>query len=287
MTQNNQPPRPLKPTPRPERQAAFRVGISAESRAAAFLLAKGFRILARRWRSPRGEIDIIARRRRLLVFAEVKARASFDEAAESINERQRRRIAAAAEAWLAANPDEMIRDIRFDAILVATGKIPRHIPAAFRNQLVVEALRRSEELVDLHPDSVGDTAEVIRDRFNRGRACARILRGGTYEVDLGWRSPPYARAAISTPRAISLVAAPCWVTAAAIALLILPISRIVCSMPVIAAIERCSRALHAGDLRPDLLGRAAGLTRQRLHLSGDHGKATSGLSRARGLDGRH
>ena len=65
------------------------------------------------------------------MFAEVKARASLDEAAELINERQRRRIAAAAEVWLAANPDEMIRDIRFDAILVAPDKIPRHIPAAF------------------------------------------------------------------------------------------------------------------------------------------------------------
>ncbi|MGA8961093.1 MAG: YraN family protein, partial [Pseudolabrys sp.] len=56
MTQTDQPSRPLKPAPRPERQAAFRVGISAESRAAAFLIAKGFRILARRWRSPLGEI---------------------------------------------------------------------------------------------------------------------------------------------------------------------------------------------------------------------------------------
>ena len=65
------------------------------------------------------------------MFAEVKARASLDEAAESINERQRQRIAAAAEAWLAANADEMILDIRFDAILVVPGKIPRHIPAAF------------------------------------------------------------------------------------------------------------------------------------------------------------
>jgi putative endonuclease len=131
MTANDEPPRPRKPTPRPERQAAFRVGISAESRAAAFLIAKGFRILARRWRSPLGEIDIVARRRRLLVFAEVKARASLDEAAESVNERQRRRIAAAAEVWLAANPDKTILDIRFDAILVAPGRIPRHIPAAF------------------------------------------------------------------------------------------------------------------------------------------------------------
>jgi putative endonuclease len=131
MTQTDQPSRPPKPAPRPERQAAFRVGISAESRAAAFLIAKGFRILARRWRSALGEIDIVARRRHLLVFAEVKARASLDEAAEAVSDRQRRRIAAAADIWLAANPDETIRDIRFDAILVAPGKIPCHIPAAF------------------------------------------------------------------------------------------------------------------------------------------------------------
>ena len=131
MTQTDQPSRPPKPSPRPERQAAFRVGISAERRAAAFLIAKGFRILARRWRSPLGEIDIVARRRHLLVFAEVKARASLDEAAEAVSDQQRRRIAAAGEIWLAANPDETIRDIRFDAILVAPGKIPRHIPAAF------------------------------------------------------------------------------------------------------------------------------------------------------------
>jgi putative endonuclease len=131
MATSSRSPRAAKSAPRPERQAAFRIGISAESRAAVYLIAKGFRILARRWRSPLGEIDIVARRRQLLVFAEVKARASLDEAAESVNERQRRRIAAAAEIWLAANPDKTIRDIRFDAILVAPGKIPRHIPAAF------------------------------------------------------------------------------------------------------------------------------------------------------------
>ena len=130
MSTNDNRPRPLIPAPRPERQAAFRLGISAESRAAAFLIAKGFRILARRWRSPLGEIDIVARRRHLLVFAEVKARASLAEAAESVDERQRRRIAAAAEIWLAVNPDKTIFDIRFDAILVAPGKLPRHIPAA-------------------------------------------------------------------------------------------------------------------------------------------------------------
>jgi putative endonuclease len=117
--------------PPPERQIAYRTGISAESRAAAFLVAKGFRILARRWRSPVGEIDIIARRRTLLVFVEVKARERFDDAAWSVTDRQRLRIAAAAEAWLARYADSRIRDIRFDAILVAPGRIPRHITSAF------------------------------------------------------------------------------------------------------------------------------------------------------------
>jgi putative endonuclease len=120
-----------KAPPRPERQAAFRLGISAESRAAAWLIAHGYRILARRWKCPLGEIDIIAARRHLLIFVEVKARADLDAAAESVTEQQRRRIAAAAEAWLAAFPQPSIRDMRFDAILVAPGKLPRHIPGAF------------------------------------------------------------------------------------------------------------------------------------------------------------
>src|SRR5207302_5748311 len=107
------------PAANAKRQLAFRAGLSAESRAAAFLIAKGFRILARRWRSPVGEIDIVARRRRLLVFVEVKARENLDDAAWSVTGRQRARIVAAAEAWLARYPDERIEDIRFDAILVA------------------------------------------------------------------------------------------------------------------------------------------------------------------------
>jgi putative endonuclease len=83
------------------RRVAFRAGISAESRAALLLIVKGFRILARRWKSPVGEIDIVARRRRLLVFVEVKARQDRDEAAWSVTDRQRGRIVAAAQAWLA------------------------------------------------------------------------------------------------------------------------------------------------------------------------------------------
>jgi len=128
--------RPLpaaKPLAAPERQAAFRVGISAESRAAAWLIARGFRILARRWKSPLGEIDIVAARRQLLIFVEVKARASLDEAAEAVTPRQKRRIAQAAELWLAANQQVSFRDIRFDAILVAPGRLPRHVAAAFES----------------------------------------------------------------------------------------------------------------------------------------------------------
>jgi putative endonuclease len=119
------------PSPSRQRQIAFRTGISAESRAAALLIVKGFRILARRWRSPVGEIDIVARRRSLLIFVEVKARGQQDDAAWSVTEGQRARIVAAAESWLAQHSDDRIRDIRLDAVLVAPGRIPHHIPAAF------------------------------------------------------------------------------------------------------------------------------------------------------------
>ena len=135
MARRELPPKPkvLKPGPRPERVAAFGLGISAESRAAAWLIAHGYRILARRWKSSLGEIDIIAARRYTLIFVEVKARASLDSAAEAVTDRQKQRIAAAAEIWLAANPMPAIRDMRFDAILVAPGKLPRHIPSAFES----------------------------------------------------------------------------------------------------------------------------------------------------------
>ena len=134
MARDGKPPHPaplVGDGPRPERQVAFRLGLSAESRAAALLVAKGFRILARRWKSPLGELDIVARRRALLVFVEVKARERLDDAAWSVTPRQRARITGAAEAWLAAHPDDSIRDIRFDAMLVAPGRMPRHIQAAF------------------------------------------------------------------------------------------------------------------------------------------------------------
>jgi putative endonuclease len=119
------------PQPAPERIEAFRTGISAESRCAAWLIAKGYRILARRYRSRAGEIDIVARRRGVTVFIEVKARATLDEAAYAITPLQQRRIVAAAEAWLALHPKYASDELRFDAMLIAPGRLPRHLVAAF------------------------------------------------------------------------------------------------------------------------------------------------------------
>ena len=113
------------------RQAAFRLGISAEGRAALLMAAKGYRELARRWKSPVGEIDLVMRRRRIIVFVEVKARGRLDDAAEAVSPRQRRRIVAAAEAWLAAHPEHAGYDMRFDAVLVAPGRLPQHLISAF------------------------------------------------------------------------------------------------------------------------------------------------------------
>lgn len=118
-------------TPSPERVIAFQTGISAESRASAYLLAKGYRILARRFRTRYGEIDIVARRRNLLAFVEVKARATLDDAAYAITPQQRQRIIAAAEAWLMNHPEHANFDCRFDAILIAPKSLPRHLTAAF------------------------------------------------------------------------------------------------------------------------------------------------------------
>ncbi len=125
------PPQGVPRAAEPKRQAAFLLGMSAETRAAALLLAKGYRIAARRWRCAAGEIDIVARRGNLLVFVEVKARTTFDDAAYSVTPRQQQRIASAAAIWLADHAADAQCDMRFDAILVAPRRWPRHIQAAF------------------------------------------------------------------------------------------------------------------------------------------------------------
>lgn len=124
-------PRRPRAAPQPKRQVALRFGISAESRAALLLLAKGYRILARRYKTPVGEIDIVARRRGTLIFVEVKARDNFDAAAEAVTPRQQARIIHAAQYWLAAHADAAETPMRFDAVLVAPGKLPRHLTNAF------------------------------------------------------------------------------------------------------------------------------------------------------------
>src|SRR5215469_4197660 len=114
-----------------ERVAAFQTGLSAESRAAAYLMAKGYRILAKRFRTPYGELDLVVKRRNLVAFVEVKARATLDDAAFAITPHQQGRIINAAQAWLAAHPEYAEFELRFDAMLIAPRRLPRHLLAAF------------------------------------------------------------------------------------------------------------------------------------------------------------
>jgi putative endonuclease len=115
----------------PARVAAFRTGLSAEALAAAYLMAKGYGILAKRFRTPHGEIDLVARKRDLVAFIEVKARASLDDAAYAVTPRQQARIIAAAQAWLMTHPEHAEFELRFDAVLIAPRRLPRHLLAAF------------------------------------------------------------------------------------------------------------------------------------------------------------
>ena len=100
--------------------------------AAAALLAKGYRILARRWRTPYGEIDLIAVRGRRLAFVEVKRRATRLEGEAAITPRQARRIARAAEFWVSRNPAYRDHEQGLDVIFVMPGRLPLHLPDALQ-----------------------------------------------------------------------------------------------------------------------------------------------------------
>lgn len=114
------------------RRRARRRGRRAETLGAWFLRLQGYRILARGHRTPVGEIDLIARRGRRIAFVEVKARASREQAAESLGARQRRRIVRAAHYWLAGRADATGLDLSFDLILIAPRRLPRHLRDAWR-----------------------------------------------------------------------------------------------------------------------------------------------------------
>ncbi|MDD3445050.1 MAG: YraN family protein [Zavarzinia sp.] len=115
-----------------ERRRALRAGRRAETLAALFLMARGWRILARDWRCKSGEIDLVARRRHIVAFIEVKYRPEPGEAGEAIRPRQRERILRAAGLFMAGRPALAGLDIRFDAVLVSPWRLPRHIADAWR-----------------------------------------------------------------------------------------------------------------------------------------------------------
>jgi putative endonuclease len=114
------------------RQWAQRRGQVAEWLCLWYLRLRGWRIIARDWRCPSGEIDIVARRGRVLAVIEVKSRSKTGAAAEALLPRQRRRIARAAEAFLLSRPDLAGLDLRFDLMLVARSRLPRHWHGAWR-----------------------------------------------------------------------------------------------------------------------------------------------------------
>lgn len=106
-------------------------GRRAEFAARWWLRLKGYRILAAGYRVPVGEIDIVARRGKIVAIVEVKSRGDLDLAAHAISPRQRRRILRATEAFLNAHPGHLACTVRFDAILVAPWRRPRHLQAAW------------------------------------------------------------------------------------------------------------------------------------------------------------
>ena len=113
-------------------RAAHASGLRAEAIAALLLQLKGYSVLARRMKTRAGEIDLVVRRGRSLVFVEVKARQDMDAAAEALQGRQRARLARAAEIFIGARPALMDLDIRFDLVLVVPRRWPRHLPDAWR-----------------------------------------------------------------------------------------------------------------------------------------------------------
>lgn len=113
------------------RQRAERGGRRAETLAAWWLRLKGWRILATRARTPVGEVDLVARRGKMLAFIEVKARASDDEAALALDDFRLRRVARAAEA-LAPRYERPGDTTRIDAIFIVPGRWPRHMKDVWR-----------------------------------------------------------------------------------------------------------------------------------------------------------
>ena len=115
--------------PERERQARYRAGLRSEWIATLALRLRGYRILARRWTSSAGEVDIVALRGNRLAFVEVKHRSdtSDEEAHAAVGPAQRERVHRAAELWLAQHKRHRDCEIGFDLVLVAPRRLPRII----------------------------------------------------------------------------------------------------------------------------------------------------------------
>lgn len=113
------------------RQAAERGGRRAELLAAWLLRLKGYRILASRFRTAAGEIDLIATRGRTVVFVEVKRRPDEAAGLGAVTATARSRIARASAIWVSRNPAAAAMDHRYDVIVASPGRLPRHVRNVF------------------------------------------------------------------------------------------------------------------------------------------------------------
>lgn len=117
--------------PASSRERAEARGRLAELAALMALRLKGYRLLARRFKSGQGEVDLIMRRGEVTAFIEVKARASLDEGVMAVTNHQSRRISAAARHWMAKDARARNGICRFDIVVVSPYLISRHIENAF------------------------------------------------------------------------------------------------------------------------------------------------------------
>ncbi len=120
------------------KKKAYKFGLVAEKIAAVFLTMKGYRVIARRYHNPKGEIDILATKGKTLAIVEVKARQSLESGAYSIPLWKQQKILGALE-WLMASSGKIAtlakageRVIRFDAIIIVPGRLPVHLKDAWR-----------------------------------------------------------------------------------------------------------------------------------------------------------
>jgi putative endonuclease len=113
---------------------AYRRGHRSEWLASLALMTKGFRIVARRYRTKLGEIDLIARRGNLILIVEVKARKTLIEAMEAIARQSERRIEAAADLWLTRQRDYGRFSVRFDMVAVLPWRWPIHVENVFQGR---------------------------------------------------------------------------------------------------------------------------------------------------------